>query len=85
MHYLQWRGIDALHQAVVCPWCIEAVAWLEEAFDTIDVLCDSIAYEACVDSKRSLTPTLETSDGAVLPDFDVAQLENFMLKNRLAP
>jgi hypothetical protein len=36
-------------------------------------------------SKQSLTPTLETSDGRVLPDFDVAQLENFMLRNGLLP
>jgi hypothetical protein len=28
---------------------------------------------------------LETSDGLVLPDFDVAQLEKFMLKNALLP
>jgi hypothetical protein len=36
-------------------------------------------------SRQSLTPTLETSDGLVLPDFDVAQLEKFMLKNALLP
>jgi hypothetical protein len=36
-------------------------------------------------SKQSLTPTLETSSGLVLPDFDVAQLEKFMLENALLP
>jgi glutaredoxin 3 len=68
-----------------CPWCTEAVAWLEKKgyqFNKIDVLSDPIAYERmrCI-SRQSLTPTLETSDGLVLPDFDVAQLEKFLLKN----
>lgn len=72
-----------------CRWCVEAVAWLEERgyeFTKIDVLRDPVAYERMRRiSKQSLTPTLETSDGAVLPDFDVAQLENVMLKEGLPP
>ena len=72
-----------------CGWCIEAVAWLEEngyQFNKIDVLSDPIAYERMRRiSTQSLTPTLETSDGLVLPDFDVAQLEKFILKNALIP
>ena len=72
-----------------CPWCVEAVAWLEAKgyrFRTINVLTDQAAYSRMRQiSKQSLTPTLETPDGKVLPDFDVAQLERFMLKNSLLP
>jgi len=50
------------------------------------VLSDAMAYERVRRiSKQSLTPTLETADGRVLSDFDVAQLEKFMLKNDLLP
>jgi glutaredoxin 3 len=70
-----------------CPWCVEAVAWLEARgyrFRTVNVLVDDAAYERMRQiSRQSLTPTLETSDGRVLPDFDVAQLAKFMLKNNL--
>ncbi|HEY5814306.1 MAG TPA: glutaredoxin domain-containing protein [Terrimicrobiaceae bacterium] len=72
-----------------CPWCVEAIAWLEGKgyrFKTIDVLSDDAAYERMRQvSRQSLTPTLETADGRVLPDFDVAQLEKFMLRNGLLP
>ena len=72
-----------------CPWCVEAVAWLEDQgyqFNAIDVLTDPVAYERMRRiSRQSLTPTLETSDGHILPDFDVAQLEKFMLNHALLP
>lgn len=72
-----------------CPWCVDAVAWLEARgyrFREVNVLSDAMAYERMRRiSKQSLTPTLETADGRVLPDFDVAQLEKFMLKNDLLP
>ena len=72
-----------------CPWCIEAVDWLEAKgyqFKEVDVLSDPDAYGRMRRiSKQSLTPTLETGDGRVLPDFDVAQLESFMLENDLLP
>ena len=72
-----------------CPWCIEAVDWLEAKgyqFKEIDVLSDPDAYSRMRRiSQQSLTPTLETGDGRVLPDFDVAQLESFMLENDLLP
>jgi glutaredoxin 3 len=72
-----------------CPWCIEAVDWLEAKgyhFKEINVLSDPAAYVRMRRiSKQSLTPTLETADGRVLPDFDVAQLERFMLENHLIP
>jgi glutaredoxin 3 len=72
-----------------CSWCIEAIAWLEKEgyqFDKINVLSDPAAYEHMRRiSGQSLTPTLETVDGLVLADFDVAELEKFMLKNALLP
>jgi glutaredoxin len=72
-----------------CPWCVEAVDWLKARgyrFTTVNVLVDDMAYERMRRiSNQSLTPTLETSDGRVLPDFDVAQLETFMLRNGLLP
>lgn len=72
-----------------CPWCIEAVDWLEAKgyqFREVDVLSDPDAYARMRRiSKQSLTPTLETGDGRVLRDFDVAQLESFMLENDLLP
>ncbi len=72
-----------------CPWCIEAIEWLEEngyEFNKIDVLAEAAAYERMHRiSKQSLTPTLETSEGLVLADFDVADLEKFMLENALLP
>jgi glutaredoxin 3 len=72
-----------------CSWCIEAIAWLEKKgyqFDKINVLSDPAAYEHMRRiSGQSLTPTLETVDGLVLADFDVAELEKFMLKNALLP
>ncbi|MGA7216191.1 MAG: glutaredoxin domain-containing protein [Terrimicrobiaceae bacterium] len=72
-----------------CSWCIEAVAWLEKKgyqFNRINVLSDPVAYERMRRiSGQSLTPTLETADGLVLADFDIAQLERFMLKNALLP
>ena len=72
-----------------CPWCIEAVEWLEAKgyqFKEVNVLSDPEAYTRMrLISKQSLTPTLETADGRVLPDFDVAQLESFMLEKDLLP
>lgn len=72
-----------------CPWCIDAVAWLEErgyVFEKIDVLSDRAAYDHMRKiSGQSLTPTLETSDGKVLPDFDVRQLETFLRSNEILP
>ena len=72
-----------------CPWCIEAVDWLEAKgyqFRELDVLSEPDAYARMRRiSKQSLTPTLETGDGRVLPDFDVAQLQSFMLENDLLP
>lgn len=65
-----------------CPWCVDAVAWLEKrnyVFEKIDVLTDAVAYAYMRKiSGQSLTPTLELDSGEVLPDFDVGQLEKFL-------
>lgn len=69
-----------------CPWCIEAVRWLEQrgyAFEKIDVLQDAEAFSHMRKiSGQSLTPTLEV-DEKVLPDFDVGQLERFLSENKI--
>jgi len=71
-----------------CPWCTDAVDWLEKraiAFHPVDVLTDADAMARMRRiSGQSLAPTLEMPDGAVLADFDVHQLEKF-LKARPAP
>lgn len=36
-------------------------------------------------SGQWLTPTLETADGLVLPDFDVRQLEKFLNQHHILP
>lgn len=70
-----------------CPWCVDAVAWLEKRkyiFEKIDVLTDAAAYARMRQiSGQSLTPTLELDGGEVLPDFDVGQLERFLQKHGL--
>jgi glutaredoxin len=72
-----------------CPWCIEAVAWLRQrgyTFQEIDVLADRAAYARMIAlSGQRLTPTLELDDGAVLPDFDVRQLEKFLAARNIKP
>jgi len=65
-----------------CPWCLEAMVWLGErglAFTPIDVLADAAAFAHMRRiSSQTQTPTLEMPDGAVLADFDVSQLEQFL-------
>jgi monothiol glutaredoxin len=65
-----------------CPWCVEAVDWLEArglAFREIDVFSEPGAFDRMREiSGQSLAPTLEMPDGTVLADFDVGQLERFL-------
>jgi glutaredoxin len=78
-----------LYVKIWCPWCIEAVDWLEKhgyAFKQIDVLADSSAYDHMKKiSGQRLTPTLELDNGEVLPDFDVRQLEKFLADRNIRP
>ncbi len=68
-----------------CPWCTEAIDWLQQRqikINVVDVLENAEAYEQMRQiSGQSLTPTLELTNGAVLADFDVSQLEDFLAKN----
>lgn len=72
-----------------CPWCIDAVRWLQGhgyTFEQIDVLADAEAYRHMKKiSGQSLTPTLELASGEVLPDFDVRQLEKFLAGHNIGP
>ncbi len=65
-----------------CPWCVDAVSWMRGRgldFREVDVLADEAASARMRRiSGQSLTPTLELPDGAVLADFDTAQLERFL-------
>jgi glutaredoxin len=78
-----------LYVKVWCPWCVEAVAWLERAgyrFKQLDVLADKAAYDRMIAiSGQRKTPTLELDNGAVLPDFDVRQLEKFLQDHHISP
>jgi len=71
-----------------CPWCIDAVRWLEQRdhpFEKADVLTDAAASARMKKiSGQSLTPTLEMSDGAVLADFDIGQLEKFFETHKVS-
>lgn len=72
-----------------CPWCVDALAWLDQRgykYRSVDVLTDATAYQHMRKiSGQSLTPTMETSEGQVLPDFDVRQLEAFLRTHDIQP
>ncbi len=78
-----------LYVKVWCPWCIEAVNWLKSRgyrYEQIDVLANRSGYDRMIEiSGQRLTPTLELDTGAVLPDFDVRQLEKFLTEHNIQP
>ncbi len=65
-----------------CPWCVDALAWLKShgiEHKAVDVYSDPVGFDRMRQiSGQSKAPTLEMPDGAVLADFDVAQLEKFL-------
>lgn len=71
-----------------CPWCVEALAWLERrgfAFEVRDVQEDPEAFARMREiSGQSLTPTMEVG-GMVLADFDTGQLEAFLDEHGIKP
>lgn len=71
-----------------CPWCQEALAWLDQRgfiYEVRDVLADPVAMARMRDiSGQSLTPTMEV-DGKVLADFDTGQLGKFLSVNGIKP
>jgi glutaredoxin len=72
-----------------CPWCVDALVWLDKRgykYRSVDVLTDAAAYSHMQKiSGQSLTPTMETSEGQVLPDFDTGQLEKFLKAHNIEP
>lgn len=71
-----------------CPWCVEALAWLDQhnyRYEVRDVLADPEAMERMRDiSRQSLTPTMEV-EGKVLADFDTGQLSEFLEEHDIRP
>jgi glutaredoxin len=71
-----------------CPWCVDALAYLERhgfTYEVRDVLAEPEQYARMREiSGQSLTPTLEV-DGKVLPDFDTGQLEVFLQEHGIRP
>jgi len=65
-----------------CPWCVEALQWLNDhrvAHQVVDVFAKPASFDRMrAISGQSKAPTLEMPDGAVLADFDTAQLEKFL-------
>lgn len=68
-----------------CPWCHQAMAWLDQrriGYEVLDVTQDRAAWaEMQRLSGQPRAPVLEV-DGQVLADFGVPDLERFW--NRLA-
>ncbi len=63
-----------------CPWCHEAIDWLNAhkiAYDRIDVIADPRALiEMTRLSGQTLAPVIEV-DGKVLADFGAKELAEF--------
>jgi len=72
-----------------CPWCIEAIEWLDARgfrYELVDVIANPAEHnEMRRISGQLKTPTLEVAGGHVLPDFDVGQLEKFLLRHSIQP
>jgi glutaredoxin len=71
-----------------CPWCKEALAWLDQhgyRYEVREVLEEPEAMVRMREiSGQSLTPTMEVN-GKVLADFDTGQLSAFLEENGLKP
>lgn len=63
-----------------CPWCHEALAWLNERgilYQSLDVSQDLAARQEMFKlTQQTLAPVIEV-DGLILADFDCGQLEAF--------
>ena len=73
-----------------CPWCAEAVAYLDAKgfhYKQVDILRDpEAAARMKTISGQTLTPTLVIEEkDLMLPDFDTKQLEKFLQENDLKP
>ncbi|KAB2658609.1 MAG: glutaredoxin family protein [Verrucomicrobia bacterium] len=67
-----------------CPWCEEAVDWLDEhgiKYETLDVIRDAVAYREMVDlTDQDRAPCIEV-DGEVLADFGVDELQRWLAEH----
>ncbi|MDZ4816423.1 MAG: glutaredoxin domain-containing protein [Verrucomicrobiota bacterium] len=65
-----------------CPWCHEALEFLDDngiEYRKVDVTSDPKHMEEMVKlSGQSKAPTMQWTDGAILADFGVAELEPFL-------
>jgi len=72
-----------------CPWCREAINWLDEngfQYQKIDVLTDPAAYNEMQQlSGQNLTPTMVWPDGRLIADFDTDELQKFLADNQISP
>jgi glutaredoxin len=61
-----------------CPWCDEAIDWLDErkiSYETLDVIADSAARSEMRElTGQTRAPSIEV-DGHVLADFGADELE----------
>jgi glutaredoxin 3 len=67
-----------------CPWCVEAVEWLDAhgyEYEEFDVISDASAcQEMLALTGQSKAPSAEV-DGHVLADFGADELEVFLKKH----
>jgi len=67
-----------------CPWCLQAMDWLNRKgidYEALDVISDPTAFKEMIDlSGQTYAPVIEV-DGKVLADFDTKQLEIFWKEN----
>lgn len=70
-----------------CPWCEEALEWLNDQgveFQTLDIIQDSDAREEMIElTGQSKVPSIEV-DGALLADFGAEELEAWWLDQGFA-
>ncbi len=63
-----------------CPWCHQAVAWLDARgikYQTLDVIADSKAFTEMIKlTGQRFAPVIEV-DGKILADFGPPELETF--------
>jgi len=74
---------------VWCPWCVAAREWLDARgykYQLVDVeASDADFAEMKRLSGQARTPTLQTDDGKVLPDFGPDELAAFVKEHGLSP
>ncbi len=67
-----------------CPWCVDAVEWLDARgweYASLDVTSDRAARLEMLElTGQSKAPSAEI-DGHVIADFDTGQLEHFLKQN----